>query len=469
MLRYRRLWGGTAAVAAALAAGLMTASPSMGSTAATGPVSPTPMTLTPHLISSGPLDQLAQVRQLVQCGGTMYAVGSFANIKRGQNLYTRNNVFSFSATSPFKVTSWAPNVNGVVNSIAFIGSNCADAYIGGKFSSVNGTAAKDIAEVSTSTGNLVAAFGHSASGQVETLVGYSGHIIAGGYFTSVNGSSADPYMASLNPATGKDDGLIRLNISGNYQFPHVVNNGTRVYNQALSHRGGFDLVMGDFTSVGGLPRQQVFMLNLTHSPAKVTAWTSPEFDGSQGNINDGGYPYQCATSMPFYIQSAAWSTDDSTIFLGDTGYNPWDMNTAGSPRAGLCDAAVAFPATHASVLHKWINYTGCDSIYAAAADASAAYFAGHERYADNPDGCDGPGPGSFPAPGIAGMDLGSGALMLNSAGTQGLYTRARGLGADDLLVTSAGLWIASDNSDGSQSCGGVLGLSGICFLPYPGN
>ena len=35
-----------------------------------------------------------------------------------------------------------------------------------------------------------------------------------------------------------------------------------------------------------------------------------------------------------------------------------------------------------------------------------------------------------------------------------------------MLVTSAGLWIASDNLDGSQMCGGVQGLAGICFLPY---
>jgi len=27
-----------------------------------------------------------------------------------------------------------------------------------------------------------------------------------------------------------------------------------------------------------------------------------------------------------------------------------------------------------------VNYTGCDSLYSAAADASAAYFGGHERY-----------------------------------------------------------------------------------------
>jgi hypothetical protein len=32
------------------------------------------------------------------------------------------------------------------------------------------------------------------------------------------------------------------------------------------------------------------------------------------------------------------------------------------------------PAAQTSVLHKWVNYTGCDSLYAAAADAKAAYI-----------------------------------------------------------------------------------------------
>jgi hypothetical protein len=34
-----------------------------------------------------------------------------------------------------------------------------------------------------------------------------------------------------------------------------------------------------------------------------------------------------------------------------------------------------------------------------------------------------------------------------------------------MLITSAGLWIASDNFDGSNRCGGVSGHAGICFLP----
>src|SRR5262245_28921680 len=126
-----------------------------------GVVSPTPPTNLPHLPAN--TSQVQQVRQLVQCGENMYAVGTFAAIRKGSSTFIRNNVFSFKATSPFTVTSWAPNVVGTygttgnpsntVNTIAFVGGDCSRAYIGGHFSSVNGTPVKNIAEISTVTGN----------------------------------------------------------------------------------------------------------------------------------------------------------------------------------------------------------------------------------------------------------------------------------------------------------------------------
>jgi len=478
-IRFRfRYWGRAGVVAGTTALSLAAfsvpsqAAPAQGSGGippAAGAVSATPAAETPHLIATDD-SPVEQIRQLVQCGNTMYAVGSFTMIKRESETYARENVFSFSATAPFKVTSWAPDVNGVVNSIAFSGGNCADAYIGGQFSAVGGTVVKNIAEVDTSAGAVVAGFAHSASGSVQTLLGVGGHILAGGYYTSVNGSSADPYMTSLSPVTGRDDGFLRLGISGNYQFSGVASNATRVFNQSLSHSGQYDLVMGDFTSAGGLPRQQIFMLNLATSPATVTGWTSPEWDGSLGEATPAdptnGYPYQCATEEPFYIQAAAWSPSDSEIYIGTTGYHPNNWPVGQTPRNGLCDAAAAFPATQTSVTDTWINYTGCDSLYAAAADSSAAYFAGHERYSMNPSDCDALGEGGYNAPGIEGLSPTTGALYTDPTGTVGYYSRARGLGADDMLVTSAGLWIASDNYDGSQMCGGQQNLSGICFLPY---
>jgi hypothetical protein len=39
--------------------------------------------------------------------------------------------------------------------------------------------------------------------------------------------------------------------------------------------------------------------------------------------------------------------------------------------------------------------------------------------------------------------------------------------ADDMLITGAGLWIASTDRGGDSKCGGVGYHAGICFLPYP--
>jgi hypothetical protein len=408
-------------------------------------VSPVPASGTPQLAPNGGTEQ---VRQLVQCGATMYAVGKFTKIQRASTVYTRNNIVSFSAAAPFTVSSWAPDVNGTVNTIAFNGSDCSTAYIGGQFTSVNGSAAHNIAEISTSTGNLVAGFAHTANGQVENILDYRGHLLTGGYFTSVNGST-HKYMASLSPATGNDDGFISLNISGNYHYCNGSKcsggNGTRVYNQQLSHGGTLDLVEGDFTSVGGQPRQQIFMLDLSGSAARVTGWYPTEFN------------QHCWFTEPFYTKGAAWSPDDSTIYTATTGFHLYNWNGS-FPIPGVCDTAGAFPATQTTVTHTWLNYTGCDSLYTAVADATTVYFGGHERWSENPRGCDKAGPGAIPASGMEGLSPATGNLIFNPG-------RSRGLGADDMLVTSGGLWIASDNYKNPGTCGGKSGHSGICFLP----
>jgi hypothetical protein len=412
-----------------------------------GVVSATPATSTPHLLTTTSTTE--QIRQLVPCGGTMYAVGTFSTIRRGSTNYARTDIFSFSASAPYTVTSWAPKVVGststgetgtnAVNSIAFAGGNCSVAYIGGHFTSVNGTSVSNIAAISTSTGNVISTFGHSANGGVNTLAAVNGHLLAGGTFTSVNGANV-PYMVSLSPSTGKSDGFLNLSISG-----------SMVYNQQLSHGGTLDLVEGAFSSAGGQTRHQMFMLNVGGTKASVTGWYSPDFNVS------------CVTT--FWARAASWSPDDSTVYVATTGFHISGGSSNG-PQTGPCDVALAYPATQASVNHKWINFTGCDSLYATAADSKGAYFAGHERWSMNQEACDTLGPGGYPAPGMEGLDPANGHLYVNKANTAGLYSRARGLGADDMLFTSAGLWIASDNAFGSSTCGGVSGLAGICFLPY---
>ncbi len=228
---------------------------------------------------------------------------------------------------------------------------------------------------------------------------------------------------------------------------------------------------GHFTSVGGLPRQQIFMLNVGGSKATVTGWTSPEWDGSNAKAD----PYfECWPTTAFYIRAAAWSPDDSTVYVATTGFHPaQNLATGTAPRTGLCDAVAAFPATQTSVTHKWVEYSGCDSYYSVAADDAAVYAAGDPRWADNSDGCNKQGAGAVPDMGMAGLNPANGNAELNSSGT-GLYTMTRA-NADDMLFTHAGLWIASTNRYTVNKCGDLKGTTGhnaadhagICFLPYP--
>jgi hypothetical protein len=395
----------------------------------------------------------------------MYAVGRFTSIKHG-TIYTRNNIFSFSKSAPFNVTSWAPNVNGQVNAIAFNGTNCSHAYIGGSFTSVNGTSVSNIAEISTSSGNVVSGFGHSANNPVWTMVAVKGHLLVGGDFKYVNGSK-NPFMISLSPSTGKDDGFIHLNISGDYDYcalggsPCTNSHHSQVYNQQLSHSGNLDLVEGRFTSVGGAPRQQIFMLNVGGSKASVTGWTSPEWDGS--NKTADPY-YQCWPNTAFYVRTAAWSPDDSTVYLATTGFKP-AQNPGKGARKGLCDSVTSWPASQHSVTHNWINYSGCDSFYSVAADNAAVYAAGHPRWENNSNACNAEGTGSFPDPGLWGLHPADGSVWKNSSGSA-LYTMTRA-NAGYMLITGKGLWIGSTNRYTLNRCGNTKARhAGICFLPY---
>ena len=456
------LWNGAAAATlAAIAYVLAPAPAAVASPAAGGPaadpaavasphhVSPDPAKGTPALVATGSKIQL--VRQIAQCGGTMYAVGRFAEISQNGTTYQRSGAFSFGAKAPYQVTSWNPQVNGEVDSIALTG-DCSHAYIGGRFTKVDGKRVNDIAEIRTGSNTLVTQWGHNSNGEVNTLLLAGGHLLAGGFFTSVNGSS-DRYYVSLNPATGSDDGYLHLGISGHYSYPGVVSNPTMIYNQQLSPDRHYVLAEGDFTSVQGMARQQIFMLHLAGSHGNVTTWTSSEFN------------HPCVTKHPFYITTAAWAPNQSTIYIAATGDHVLNWNGK-FPLAGLCDVAAAFPANRSAVSHTWINYTGCDSLYSIAASETAVYVAGHPRRSQNANGCNKGGPGSVNDRGLQGLWTGSGHTIVNGKGTKGRYTMARA-NADDMLLTNAGLWIASTDRFGLVSCGNVGGHGGICFLPYP--
>jgi hypothetical protein len=444
-----------------LAATLVSALGSPAGAVPGGPVGVHPASWTPSLATSGTDGSVEQVRQLVRCRGTMYAVGVFSEIRQAAptvKTVTRNNAFSFDAQTG-QITGWNPDVNGRVNSVA-LSKDCSTAYLGGRFTRVGTAARRNLAAVSTTTGLVRSTFRGNANREVNALLLMHGHLLVGGAFATIDGS-ATPYLASLKPKGGTSDGYVNLAISGNYQYVDAMGrsaapNKTKIFNFARSPDATKVLVMGDFTSVGGQPRKQIFMADLGTARMGVDPWYSSEFD------------LNCNYRQPFWLRAASWSPDGSKVYTATTGYKPATgpaFNTS-APRSGLCDSAAAFPSTPSTVSHLWINYTGCDSLYATAADSSAAYFGGHERWASNPLQCDNNNSGNaVEAPGVVGLSPATGAVVDNP-------TRGRGVGADDMLVTGQGLWIASDNFRGTQTCGQTSagmparGHAGICLLPY---
>lgn len=396
------------------------------STAAT--VRPTAAPWTPRILTAN-----AVVRQLVPCGHMMYAVGRFRKVGQAGHRYLRRSAFSFNAHTG-AVSTWNPRVAGTINSIA-LGPHCRTAFLGGKFDSIGGTQVHNLAAVAVPSGKVRGAFGHTANGQVQTLASVNGgtHLIVGGAFTMINGS-AHPYFASLNPKSGAVDSYVLPQIAG--LLPNSTGR-TMVYNQQVSPSKKRLLIEGDFTRVGGQLRHQLAELNLGSRGATVNPWRNYRLNHTA-----------CKDTEVFYGRAATFSPDEHTIYLATTGFE------GSSP---FCDAVTAFTNTSPARV-KWINKTGGDSLYSVAAGPRTVYIGGHERWADNPQGTDSCGPGCVPRPGIGAIGADSGMA------TKWNPTRDRGHGADDLLLTGAGLWVASDTYFGSVLCAKKY-HPGICFFP----
>jgi len=393
-----------------------------------------------HAADRNPGDgSVEEVRQIVQCGSTMYAVGKFSQVKNPSStkLVPRNNAFAFSATAPYKITRFDPNVNGVVNTV--VCGTDGSVLLGGTFTTAGGVANRNLAKVNAATSESMPFSFHPAA-PVNHMEIVHGHLLVGGNFPG--------FLDSRNPGTGADDGYGTPAISGTYQYPGVAATNTRIFNMTPSPNGTAVLMTGVFTSVGGQHHEQIFRLNMTPGSASVSGWSPSEL-----------YMH-CATSEPFYAQDAAWSPDSSTIYTATTGFKLFDQPNTGR-RTGPCDAAIAYrvePQTQFEG-HTWINYTGCDSLFSVAADSTTVFIGGHQRWISNGDECD----RNNTAPGRAQTGLGE--VDPVTGADQPGPDRGRGLGADDLLRTAAGLWIASDNQANTDSCAGVHGRMGICFLP----
>jgi PKD repeat protein len=138
-------------------------------------------------------------------GNTVYAGGKFGNARpsgasAGTNNTVRNNLLAYDITTGALITSFAPDLNGQVLSVA-ASPDGKYLYVGGDFTQANGQTRSRIAGYNLSTGALLPSFIPLAQTTVRSVVATNSSVYFGGDFKTVNGVVRQ-YLAAADRTSG---------------------------------------------------------------------------------------------------------------------------------------------------------------------------------------------------------------------------------------------------------------------------
>jgi hypothetical protein len=390
-------------------------------------VSANPADWTPHVLD-GKVDAIVQVGNKMVAGGLFTRV---ANAASPATAIPRSNLFAFDATTGVVDTAFAPVLDGEVESLA-VAPDGLHVFAGGSFTKINGITQKSLVKLRLSDGARITAFKGRTNARVKDMAVSGGRLYVGGTFKTVN-AVARTALAALDPVTGALSADLNLAFTGpragtvNVDKFDITPDGSRL------------IAIGNWTSVAGLRRDQIVMLDLATSPVAVTGWATTR------------YQQQCAAVFATYMRDVDVSPDGSYFVVV----------TTGAYRAGsLCDAAARWEtaATGPGRQPTWVDYTGGDTLYSVAVTGTAVYVGGHQRWMNNSFAGDTAGPGAVAREGIAALDPVNGLPLSWNPG------RDRGVGVFALVATAQGLWIGSD----TERIGRYEHHGRIAFMPLAG-
>ncbi|MBB6471376.1 hypothetical protein [Sphaerisporangium rubeum] len=366
-------------------------------------VSTDPVATTPHVLD-GIVNAFAVYGRTVVVGGSFSRVreaGSAAKLRR-------SNIFAFDLLTGRVDRHFSPRLDGAVSALA--AGPDATVYAGGSFYGPG--RAMGLTRLRLADGAPVPGFAAPVrGGDVSTLVLAGPHLYVGGDFAAV-GRSTRPALARLDAATGAVDPAFTVTPGGGLGTLKV---------HAMAAYGRVLAVIGSFTTLDGLRRPQVGLIDVGAPKPAVTPWRTD------------AYAARCRDDFPYYVRGLDFSPDGRYFVVVTTG-------GAGGARK-LCDSAARFETTARDAARPtWVNHTGGDSLYSVAVTGAAVYVGGHQRWLDNPRGKDTAGPGAVARPGIGAIDPVTGrALPWNP-------TRERGIGVKAFLVDKGGLLVGSDTT-----------------------
>jgi PKD repeat protein len=394
----------------------------------------------PNLVSAKPVDWTpgvddGAVRAIVQVGNTIVLGGTFTSVTPVGGVSTsRPYLLAFNATTGALSTTFAPTVDGPVDALV-AAPDGQSVYVGGEFANVNGVKSKGLARLRLSDGGAVTGYKIVVvNGNVLDLKLSGNRLWIGGNFTKI-ATMSQPVLATVNATNGTFDPFMSLQITG------LHNGGTTAIQKFDISPDNSKLVMiGNFTSVGGVAHNQAAMLDLTGASAALANWGTSFYNGN------------CASVFDSYMRDLDISPDGSYVVISTTG--------AYGGSTSPCDETSRWEMTPTGQTQTatWTDYTGGDTTYAVAITGTAVYVGGHFRWQNNAFAGDRASVGAVAREGIAALDPKNGMPLDWDPG------RARGVGVFDMLATPTGLWVGSD----TDRIGGWGIHPKIAFFPLTG-
>ena len=244
-----------AAVGAALVLTPLTA---LGSDAQPGLVKQNAADYTPQLVPTTAVPR-PSVDGIASGPITTYAGGHFDRVTGTSGAVT--NIVAFDTNTGAIKTAFGPTLNNVVRDVAYA-PDTGGVYVGGDFTTVNGVSASTLVKLNPN--GTVAWKAPWTRGIVQDVdlvsVGGAPHLIVAGSFTKK--------LVSLNPSTGKDDGLINQSITGEACLSDGTCSwgSTAVYEVAVAN--GHLVAVGNFAA----PRAKFFMLDYNGNAFVLSNW-----------------------------------------------------------------------------------------------------------------------------------------------------------------------------------------------------
>jgi hypothetical protein len=316
---------------------------------------------TPDWGGSSQCQANGRVNAVAYLGNTVYLGGSFTSV----NGSPRNRLAACDATNG-NLLSWNPNANGVVRALE-VSPAGTRVYAGGDFTIVGGASRARVAALNPTSGGAFSSWSPYVNNSVKAITTSTtgSTVYVGGDFTSAEGAGRQR-LAAFNATSGNISTTFKPNISnGAGNFATVLALAVRPDNQTL-------YFSGDYALVNGSSRRNAAAVST--GVATLRAWSPASTAGIAADLvvsNSGNTVFVGGRAAGGYVQAYGPTAGGAPV---------WNVQTNGDVEALVVSSSILYVGGH------FTTVSGAGRVHLAALSTAGGNL---QSWAPNVDGVNG--------------------------------------------------------------------------------